>query len=520
MTQRVMALNAPLFSWAIRPLKLGRPLRPPDGTPRYPSSLETLTEPEPATLFETYDRSRGTVEGGAAQNWTCFRDRMNFITNLFRAGQQDENLYRPLPAADLKTLQLDLSDDHLNWLRTVGDKKFDRWITGHMDKEKRIESTELREFVQELVNAGFSKVLEAGPPNVVLPQWADRAKLWAGQEFFRRFGLEIGAVLFSASLPTSYTAAHGAQVLTTTTALVSDARRRLGETGQMLLDAMASDDSSKPPLDRWSRAFQAAYNVRLFHGAVRHMITATGKWDKESLGVPINQEDLVGTLAAFTVAVIESLDEMGVTVTVQDRDAYFHLWLVMGHLLGIDYDRLFRQTPPSTEQPITYSDMQLISRVILARNRQASPGGLRLMAALLRASETSMPRFFRGVPRALTRRLIGDEDADMLGVPPAGPMRLVTAALRPVNAIVSPYVRSNALARLNVAVSRQLYRWWIAESNADPPPWRRRTPWRFPAQWVEPAGTRARRRAAVAVHSLPVIPVPAKARIAEFVRPD
>jgi hypothetical protein len=522
MTQRVMALDAPLFSWAIRPLRLGRAIRPPDGTPRYPSSLQTLRDPEPATLFRTYDRSGQSLEGCGARNWTCFDDRMNFITNLFRAGQKDQNLYRDLPAADLRTLKLDLSDEHLEWLRTVGDDEFDPWIADDVEEKERRDGINPRQYVQKLVDSGLRDVLAAGPPRPELPEWADRAKLWAGQDFFRSYGLEIGAALFSASLPISYTAAQGARVLTTTTPLVSDARRRLGETGQMLLDAMASDDSSKPPLDPDTRAFQAAHGVRLFHGAVRHMLRTDPNvdWHEETLGVPINQEDLVGTLAVFTVAVIGSLDEMGVTVTVRERDAYFHLWLVMGHLLGIDYDPLFRQRLPRTEQPLTYADMQLVARVIFDRNRQPSPGGETLMTALLKVSEDSMPRGVpKGLPRALTRRLIGDEDADILGLPSAGPMRLLTAMLRPVNAIVSPYLRSNAFGGLNTALTRRLYRSWIEEGKGDQPPWRSRDEWRYPEQWIEPAPRRARNRAADVVGRLPLLPTPARETISRFVRP-
>ena len=121
----------------------------------------------------------------------------------------------------------------------------------------------------------------------------------------------------------------------------------------MLLDAMAFADSAAEPLRPDSRAYQAARGVRLFHGAVRHTILAQPefRWPQDELGVPVNQEDLLGTLAAFTVTVIESLDEMGVTCTVEDRDAYLHLWLAIGHLLGVDYDRLYREPPPSNRQP-------------------------------------------------------------------------------------------------------------------------------------------------------------------------
>jgi mpaB/rubber oxygenase-like protein len=504
MTRWVMALDVPLFAWTIRPLRLGHGIPRPDGRASlYPPALQTLPA-DLSALFGEHDRSGGNPGRCAAQNWTRLPDRMNFIVNLFRAGQQDDNLYRPLPDADLRTLNLDLGDAKLDELRQLGDEEVDTWVSAQAAKSPLGPG----DFLKSLVDDGFQNLIRPYSPKPDLPDWADRAKLWAGQDFFRKFGLEIGSALFSASLPLSYTAARGAHVLITTTQLVSNPRRRLGETGQMLLDAMASDDSSKPPLDRDTWAYNAALGVRLFHGAVRHTILndPAVDWQQGDLGVPINQEDLLGTLVVFTVVVIESLDQMGVTCTVQDRDAYLHLWLVIGHLLGIDYTLLDRRQRPDDEQPLTYAEMQLVARVILKRNEGATPGGQTLMAALLGVSEGSMPFFLKGFPRTLTRRLIGDKSADMLGVPSAGPMRLMTALLRPFNSIISPYVRTNALGGLSSALTRRLYRWWIRNGRGDGS----RPRWRVPRQWTDKAPTRARRGISEAVNRSTVLPRPAK----------
>jgi ER-bound oxygenase mpaB/B'/Rubber oxygenase, catalytic domain len=519
MTRYVMALEAPLFSWTIRHLRLGHGLPPPDdGKSLYPPALETLDDRDVRDLFDAYDHSGGVPEWCAAENWTRFEDRMNFIVNLFRAGQQDPNLYRPLPDADLRTLDLDLSDEHLDDLRELGDK-LDPW----MKKQVATSGKTSQEFLDNLVDCGFEKLLAAGPPRPNLPKWADRGKLWAGQAFFRAHGLEIGAALFSASLPMSYTARRGAQVLATTTDLTDpeQARRRLAETGQMLLDTMASDDSSKPPLDRETHAYQAARGVRLFHAAVRLMILdrpPPERWNTTELGVPLNQEDLIGTLAAFTVAVIGSLDQMGVTVTVQDRDAYFHLWLVIGELLGIDYKRLFRDKKLPAGQPLTYADMQLVSRVIFDRNSAESPEGETLMGALLDVSEGSMPPRLRDVPRALTRALIGDRHANMLRVPPAGATRYLASALRPVNAMISPYVRRNVLGAAAGRFTKGAYSWWINQGRGQRPPWRLKEA--APSSFQDSITTQASRSIADAVDRAPFVPRSVRRRVSGFVRPN
>ena len=117
--------------------------------------------------------------------------------------------------------------------------------------------------------------------------------------------------------------------------------------------------------------------VRGFHAAIRKMLEGREPWKTEwtvpmtprndgarpgdgKPEVPINQEDLLGTLTTFTVVVIESLEKMGVTVSDEHRDGYLHTWLVVGHLLGIDYDRL-RSRPFNRDlEPLTYFEMQLV----------------------------------------------------------------------------------------------------------------------------------------------------------------
>jgi hypothetical protein len=484
MTRWVMALDAPLFGHKIKPIRVGHAIPPPgEDEPLYPQPLEELDNAQVKMLFGLYDRSQGNAAATDARNWTRFPDRMNFIANLFRAGQQDDDLYRRLPATDLGVLDLDMSWSKLDELRKAGDSEIDDRIDELIAKDQ----LDPRDLVRQLVT-GDRDTRALGLPASTLPAWTDDELLEAGQIFFRKFRLEIASSLFCASLPTSYTAGRGARVLVMTARLVSDAERRIAETGQMLLDAMADEDFSKPPLRPGTRAYEAANRVRRFHGAVRHMIRNDPDlhWRLDKLGMPINQEDLLGTLAVFTVVVIASLDKMGVTCTVADRDAYFHLWLVIGHLLGIHYDLLYRPSRTThqqqTEQPLTYADMQLLARIIFDRNAEASADGQELTAALLNATERSMPPFLKAVPRALIRRLIGDDSADLLGVPPPGVTRLVVAGLRPINAVISPFVHSNLLGGMANGLTSRLYRTWIG-SRGGPRP-----------SWLDPLPIRAARR--------------------------
>ena len=386
-------------------------------------------------------------------------------------------------------MSLSISDAELDALRQVGDPEAD----GVVAEFHASTGLDPRLFVRHLVEHGLDEtsiegaMREHGPrggdasalhkylgAQTPFPCWVDLDLVRQGQEFFREFGLEIAAALFSASLPRSYTAKRGATVLTTTAGLVSTTRRRIAETGQMLLDIMTAEDSIEP-LSQGTRAYEAARGVRFFHAAVRHMILNDPEvqWNTNGLGVPINQEDLLGTLAVFTIVVIESLDKVGVSYSNAYREGYFHLWLAIGHLMGIDYDA-FRhgEARPECEPPLTYDEMRELCEEILRRNAGPSVEGRQLMAALLEESKDSMPFFLKGVPAAATRHLIGDESAEWLGVPRAGLTRLLFPVLRPFTRILSPLKQIYALGQFADKLTRNMYRLWIRRGRGSRPPWR------------------------------------------------
>ena len=71
------------------------------------------------------------------------------------------------------------------------------------------------------------------------PDWVDEAAVARGQEFFNRLVAHHFSALYLASLPNSYAAAKGVQVLRMTGRLQTDTQRRLTETAQFLLDTAA-----------------------------------------------------------------------------------------------------------------------------------------------------------------------------------------------------------------------------------------------------------------------------------------
>jgi ER-bound oxygenase mpaB/B'/Rubber oxygenase, catalytic domain len=240
-----------------------------------------------------------------------------------------------------------------------------------------------------------------------LPEWADADRIKRGQQLFETWGVQIAICLFCASLPSSYAAANGVKALYLTARLDTDARRRVMETGQFLIDVLTVGG-----LGEHGKGRRTIQRVRLMHAAVRHLIKARneltpGMWHPD-WGTPINQEDLAGTLLSFSYVVADPLRRLGVRVGAKDVDAYLHLWNVIGHLLGVRDELLVSDV----------ADAAALVDSIERRQFKASPEGQELTGALVNLLDELTPihRLDETIP-PLIRHLIGEETADLLRVP-------------------------------------------------------------------------------------------------------
>ena len=255
-----------------------------------------------------------------------------------------------------------------------------------------------------------------------LPEWADRDLMRAGQQVFQRWGLQIGAVLFGSSLPWAYAAEHGVQSLARSSDLFGrDVRLRIAETGQMLVDTCGLANANGASFDPDSQAYQTISGVRMLHAAVRRALPASPDW-QHAWGLPINQEDLAGTLLTFTTIIFDGLPRLGVALRPEEEFAYLHLWSVIGHFLGVDHSVIPRDLAAARALQTEIASTQLAP----------CEQGRRLMQALLAEMELSMPRGLKKVPRTFVHHLAGPQVCDILDVPaPAwwAPILSLTAAV-------------------------------------------------------------------------------------------
>lgn len=250
-----------------------------------------------------------------------------------------------------------------------------------------------------------------------LPDWADLRLLRRGQSLFTRHGWMMSAGLFCSSLPQAYCAANGARVLTQTQAMTRRVRPRILETAQFLFDVCLEGS-----FEAEARAVLAAQRVRMVHALIRHFIQAKGEWDASELGVPINQEDLAGTLMSFSVVLLDALARAGILVTADDEEAFFHLWKVTGHLLGIAPALL----------PVDVADGRAMMQAIRDDQWVSSVQGRLLTAELITSMRTYLPTaLLDDLPAVLIRFFAPAPAPTLLGIESSSSLdRLFDAGMR------------------------------------------------------------------------------------------
>jgi hypothetical protein len=355
------------------------------------------------------------------------------------------------------------TDEFLNRFRQKGDGPADEAVK-RLFREGQVESANV--LMKDLVR-NDQLVPESMPPALReylhgtddLPTWADPELIRQGASLFGRYGPQMVVSLFCGALPASYAAAQGVQVLHLTSRLATDSYRRIIETSQMLVDVM-----SPGGLEPGGLGIRTAQKVRLIHSAVRYLILQSGKWNPE-WGHPINQEDLAGTLTAFSHAVLLGLEKLGCTLSPQEQEAYLHCWKVVVHVMGLEAEL----------QPADMEECRALSDAIRRRHFRASPEGQEMTRALIETAEHVTPgNLFDGIAASLIRHILEDDVADLLAVPPADWTRYLIGPLRLVGAIADGLGdNSPAMAKLAEVFGRKLVEGLIwVDRGPDRPPFR------------------------------------------------
>ena len=244
-----------------------------------------------------------------------------------------------------------------------------------------------------------------------LPDWVDRDRLERGCRVIIEHGPQVCVALATASLVYCYAGYPGVKALTFSRRLGQDADRRVGETAQFVLAVMTPGS-----LDPCGRGIRKIQKVRLLHAAIRHLVSNSGRWDVEADGVPICQEDLVGTLMSFSWIVVDALRKLGVRIEDQEAEDYHYRWRVIGQMLGIDRAAI----------PVDLAQAGELTSTIARRNHRCSEEGALMTRALFALHANSLPAGFEGAAPALTRYLLGDEVCALVALPRSRWDRMMT----------------------------------------------------------------------------------------------
>ncbi len=311
------------------------------------------------------------------------------------------------------------TDEFLLEKRLVGDPLADHVITQLVERNQK---GEVDQVFQMLVrNHDFpNPAFDALSPEVQkivedffvetrrLPAWAEPFKLWVASDVFKKYGPQILMVLLCKSLPTCYTCWRGAKVLYRTGRLrvhdgsMDSFTRRLMETAQFVVNVLTPNS-----FEHDGEAKISIQKVRLIHAAIRYY-AQEHHWDAQTYGVPINQEDMAGTLLSFSVVIIDGLKQLGIELEPTEKTAWFHTWRVVGEMLGLDDDL-------NSESE---DDCRWLMNAILEQQAGKSKEGAELTDACMDLMESHMSIGpLKGLTPVLVRFFVGETYGDMLDVP-------------------------------------------------------------------------------------------------------
>ena len=283
--------------------------------------------------------------------------------------------------------------------------------------------------------SGIDAVPDAPAPLVAflgqvttVPDWVDWEKMEAGSVAYLRPGLLGGLALGCAALAAGYRSGAGVKPLIRTGRLVDMADNRLRETGHWLQTSTYPGNMAPG-----HAGHTGTVRIRLVHAMVRRQLINAADWQWEDWGAPINIADVThGIVGEFSSVMINAVSDAGIHYSQAEREAMYHLWRYIGHVLGVPADLL----PTSEAHALT-----LVGALDLTECPADDDSRL-LVHSLIRnglAPALPFPSFVQrhlgatliNLLYGITRRWAGPELADQLQIPVNRWERLIPL-LRPI----------------------------------------------------------------------------------------
>lgn len=311
-----------------------------------------------------------------------------------------------------------LEFEHLNHLRGEGDTLADETIRQLFEANKK---EALNDFLSQLNQNEDIEKVSSDPiiqnyleKSASIPFEIDWKKVKTCESFYSSFGPEISMFLLLKSLPETYSCKKGVQVLHTTRRFMKNRdgsldnfTRRLMETSQFVVNVLEPGGLSPQ-----GKGILSAQKVRLMHAAIRYYILNAPseqlpQWDVDELGIPINQEDMMGTLCSFSSLIIEGFDQNNIPIDADHREAFVYVWSIIGHVMGVNPHYI----------PSTHEEGLKLGHTILNHQMGECKEGKELTGACLDFLHQIVPgNHFDAVPELLMKHFVGDQIAEVIGI--------------------------------------------------------------------------------------------------------
>lgn len=210
--------------------------------------------------------------------------------------------------------------------------------------------------------------------------------------------------------------------------------RRLNQTGQKHdpQEILKQANSIRPAPQRylWGKGLVSAKKVRFLHASMRSMLSGANPagrstevqvsptvteslgqqslvWNEAELGKPINQEDLAYTMLSFGYMIPLALRHWGCRWTAEEEDAFLHLWVTVGHIMGIKDELL----------PNDWTEAEQLFERIQCKEAAASEQGEELTDALMEVLGDYLPSVFgleQSMPPILIEKQLGSNLTDLI----------------------------------------------------------------------------------------------------------
>jgi hypothetical protein len=192
------------------------------------------------------------------------------------------------------------------------------------------------------------------------------------------------------------------------------------------------------------RAVITAQKLRLLHAGVRFLTRRYRPDYERAYGVPVNLEDMLGTILGFSLLLIQGWRTLGAGVTAQQEEDFFYLWMVFARMMGIHPPG----QPDSTEYlPVNVADAAALYDRYRERHYvdgSVNPDGVALAAANLEMFHRLIPFPLRmlGIgmlPRLCMHQLMGDQACRRLRIPVTPGRPLIVRALLGVHHLITVF---------------------------------------------------------------------------------